>query len=433
MNGLLARLQFGPFFWTQFLGAFNDNVFKNALIIFVSMQGLSESDQGYWVNLASGLFILPFFILSPIAGQIADKYEKARLIRMIKAAEIILMLLGAITLMAQNISLMILVLALMGAQSAFFGPVKYSILPQHIHPNELVRATGLVEMGTFVAILIGTIFGGLLIRWHPYTASIAIILVAVLGYISSLKIPPAKAGDPDLRLTINPIPELKHILLLRKENTNLYWVIIAISWFWFYGATVLAQMPTFVTHGLHSGSLYITFFLTIFTLSIAIGSMVVHRISKREKVDLKVLFLGISGLILFLFDLGNIDLTYSATQPYSLTEPMHHYTQRGVLALLNDWRIVFDFAAIGIFGSFFIVPLYTLLQEKSPTQYRSRIIALNNVLNSLFMVLSAIFCAILFKAGRDTSDIFMLTSLATLIFAGMAAWRHKQWLEDESL
>ena len=426
MRSLLAKVSFGPFFWTQFLGAFNDNVFKNALVIFVSMQAFSEAEVGFWVNLASGLFILPFFALSPLAGHIAYKYEKGWLIRLIKVAEIVLMLLGALTFYMQDILWMTCILSLMGAQSAFFGPVKYSIIPQHVDSQELVRATGLVEMGTFVAILLGTILGGLLVRWHPLFVAVAVVILAVLGYVASWKIPHAAAGDPGLRVTYNPLPEFKQIVTLNQDNPPLFWTIMAISWFWFYGATVLAQMPTFTTHGLYASSYYITFFLAVFTISIAFGSMLVHRIS-AEKINLKVAYIGIAGLIWFLFDLGFMSLDYSTSKPYDLLQPGLRLQQDGMQALWRDWRIVVDFTLIGVFGSFFIVPLYALLQEKSHIQYRSRMVALNNILNSLFMVLSAIFCAVLFMLGGDTSDIFQIVSLVTVGFVALAYVYRRQW------
>jgi len=255
MKELLNSVRFGPFFVTQFLGAFNDNVFKNALVILIAIRAANEAEAGVWINIASGLFILPYFIFSPFAGQLADKYEKAILIQMVKLAEIFIMLLGAIGFYLDHIGFLVITLFLMGTQSTFFGPVKYSILPQHLDEDEIVTGTSLIEMGTFVSILLGTLLGGILIKLGTGFVSFAIILFAFLGWLSAKKVPEAPAASPDLKISKNPMREMMSLMELSRQSNSVFYSIIGISWFWFFGATFLAQIPNYVSHTLNSVNL----------------------------------------------------------------------------------------------------------------------------------------------------------------------------------
>lgn len=408
---LLKTRRFGPFFWTQFFGAFNDNVFKNALVILIAFKAASETDAGLSVNLATGLFILPFFLFSPIAGQLADKLEKAAFIRMVKLFEIAIMIFGAFGFFTGHIGFLIGILFFMGTQSTFFGPVKYSILPQQLEDHELMSGTSLVEMGTFVSILSGTIMGGVLIRLGSSYVSLAVLVFAILGWLTARKIPATPAMAPDLKVTLNPYSELKNLYKISKQNDSIFYSIFGISWFWFLGATVLAQIPTFVKHALNANEYVVTLLLAIFTLSIAFGSYISDKLAD-SKIELGIVPIGAFGMSIFIFDLGIIpyDLfTFDdATIAYFL------WAKTG----FNHYRVLIDLGLVGFFGSFFIVPLYAILQHRSEKSTCSRVIAANNIINALFMVGSAVLALILFSIGFKTQDIFIVIAFMNLAVCG---------------
>ncbi len=402
--GLLKEKRFGPFFWTQFLGAFNDNVFKNALVILIAFGGLSGTfDSDFLVNLCAGLFILPFFLFSATSGQIADKYEKSQLIRGIKLAEVFIMICGAIGFITGSLWLLILMLFLMGAQSAVFGPVKYGILPQHLREEEYVGGNGLIEMGTFLAILLGTMAGGILISFKAgaWLVSGTVIFIAILGYIASRGIPVAPAAEPTLKINWEPISETWRNLKFMKGNRTVFLSILGISWFWFYGAIFLAQLPNYSKNTLGGNEQVVSVLLTLFSLGIGVGSLLCERMSGR-KVEIGLVPFGSIGLTLFGIDLF-LAKSGGASGPLQ--------TVSVFLADPGNWRVMFDLVMIGLFGGFFIVPLYSLVLQRSEPTHRSRIIAGNNILNALFMVVSSIVAILLLQAGLTIPQLFLVTAL----------------------
>ncbi len=402
---LLHERRFLPFFCTQFLGAFNDNVYKNALIILLAFHAatLTTVSSGTLVNLCAGLFILPFFLFSATAGQLADKYDKARIIRYVKLFEIGIMVVGAAGFLQQNLTLLILALFLMGLHSTIFGPVKYSILPQHLTVDELVGGNGLVETGTFLAILLGTVVGGVLIaQEHSATlVSIAVIAIACAGYFTSRAVPGAPPAAPDLKINWNPLTETWANLQFTRRNRGVFLSVLGISWFWFYGATLLAQFPNFCKDVLGGDEHVATLMLTTFSVGVGAGSLLCERLSGR-KVEIGLVPFGSIGLTLFALDL------YFASPTAAV---QHTIGAAQFLAQPANWRILFDLVMIGMFGGFYIVPLYALIQSRAERSHQSRIIAGNNILNALFMVCSAAMAVGLLKAGFTIPQIFLVTAL----------------------
>jgi MFS family permease len=394
---LMRSKRFLPFFITQALGAFNDNVFKNSLLLIITFSaGASMGvNENVIVNLAAGLFILPFFLLSPTAGQIADKYEKSSIIRIVKFAEIIIMLLAAVAFLLEAYWSLMFLLFAMGTQSAFFGPVKYAILPQHLRETELVGGNALVEMGTFLAILAGTILAGMLATLENASewTAFSIVLLAVLGYLSSRKVPYAAAADPHIKVNWNPVTELVSIWRDTRQNHAVYLSIMAISWFWFLGASYLTQFPNFAKLVLLGDATVVTLLLTVFSVGIAAGSLLCERLSEG-KVELGIVPIGALGLSIF-----GADLAFSSLQlvfPAELVQPgAAHLGVGAFFSVGGSIRLLTDLSLIGVFGGLFIVPLYALIQQRADPKRRAQVIAANNVLNSAFMVGSAIF-AVLF-------------------------------------
>jgi len=403
---LLRQRRFAPFFWTQFLGAGNDNIFKNALVIFVAFQavGMTTMDPNTLVNLAGAVFIAPFMLLSATGGQLADKFEKSRLIRAIKLFEIAIMVVGLAGFWLRDLALVFAALALLGVHSTLFGPVKYAILPQHLKPDELIGGNGLVEMGTFVAILLGTIAGGLVVAAGPHgpvAAGLLSIAVAIAGWVASLAIPRTPAVDPELRFSWNPFTETWRNLAFASRNRVVWLAMMGISWFWFYGAVFLAQFAGFARDHLGGDATVVTTLLALFSVGIGAGSLLCERMSRR-RVELGLVPFGSIGLTLFAVDLWFASRGLSASGTAGLD---------AFLAQPAHWRIAFDLVVIGLFGGFYIVPLYALLQERSEPSHRSRIIAANNILNAIFMVVSALAAILLLKAGLSIPDLFLVTGL----------------------
>jgi len=403
---LLSERRFAPFFWTQFLGAANDNVYKNALIIFAAFHAASITtlDPHALVNLAGAVFIAPFVLFSATAGQLADKYEKSRLIRYIKLFEIAIMTVGLAGFWLRDLGLLMVALALLGVHSTLFGPVKYAILPQHLKPEELVGGNGLVEMGTFVAILLGTIVGGLVVAVTgigPVAAGMLAVAVAAAGYGASRWIPLTPAVAPDLRINWNPFTETWKNLGFAQGNRVVWLSMLGISWFWYYGAIFLAQFPGFSKDVLGGDEHVVTMLLALFSVGIGAGSLLCERLSGR-KVELGLVPFGSIGLSLFAIDLWLASRHLHATEVAGVgaffAEPAH-------------WRVALDLVLIGMFGGFYIVPLYALIQQRSEPAFRSRIIAANNILNALFMVVSAGVAIGLFAAGLSIPELFLVTAL----------------------
>jgi 1-acyl-sn-glycerol-3-phosphate acyltransferase len=409
---LLRQRRFAPFFWTQALGAGNDNIYKNALVIFVAYHAahLTTIDANTLVNLAAAVFIAPFVLFSATAGQIADKFEKSRLIRYVKVFEIAIMLLGFAGFWWRNLTLLFVALALMGVHSTLFGPVKYAILPQHLKTEELVGGNGLVEMGTFVAILIGTIVGGILVAVDPngpVMAGVAAVVVAVAGWLASRAIPLTPAVAPSLAINWNPFTETWKNLQFARGNRVVWLSMLGISWFWFYGATFLTQFPNFAKNVLGGDEHVVTFLLASFSIGIGVGSLLCERLSGR-RVEL--------GLVPF----GSIGLTLFAVDLWFATRAMHATGLSGVAAFLAQpahWRVTADLVLIGLFGGFYIVPLYALIQERSEHTHRSRIIAANNILNALFMVASAGLAIALLAADVSIPGLFLATGILNAFVA----------------
>ncbi|HOW76423.1 MAG TPA: MFS transporter [Candidatus Competibacteraceae bacterium] len=409
---LLKERRFLPFFITQFLGAFNDNVFKNALIILIAFQAANPAQSNLLINASAGLFILPFFLFSATAGQLADKYEKSHLMRWIKLLEIVIMLAAAAAFMLNSIPLLISLLFLMGAQSTLFGPVKYSILPQHLKPEELVGGNGWVEMGTFLAILIGTLLGGVLIAVQgngPWLVGSAVVILAILGFLSSLFIPRAAPDAPDLRINWNPFTETWRTIKITRRNRTVFLSVLGISWFWFLGATYLAQLPNYTKLTLGGDEHVVTLLLTTFALGIGIGSLLCERLSGR-RVELGLVPFGAIGLTVF-----GVDLFFAAA-PVAPEASLIGAVE--FLRNFSHWRVLMDILLMGMFGGFYIVPLFALVQQRSEPSYRSRVIAGNNILNALFMVASALL-AILFldSVGLTIPQFLLLAAIFNALVA----------------
>ncbi|MFC5301661.1 MFS transporter [Azospira restricta] len=410
--GLLRTERFRPFFFTQFLGAFNDNLFKNALVVLLTFQSAQWTTlrPEILANLAAGIFILPFFLFSATAGQLADKYDKSRLARLVKVLEMGIMAVAAAGFALHSLALLLAALFLLGLHSTLFGPVKYAILPQHLQETELVGGNALVEAGTFVAILVGTLAGGLLAGagLDPVWIAGAGFLVAALGYAVSRGIPVAPAPVPELRVNPNPFTETWRNIGFARENRTVFLSILGISWFWLYGALFLAQFPAFAKNVLGGDEAAVTLLLATFTVGIGIGSLLCERLSAKH-VELGLVPFGSIGLTLFGLDLGLASMSFV---PAPMPLPVG-----ALLAQPALWRILADLVLIGIFGGLFIVPLYALVQLRSAPQQRARIIAANNILNALFMVVGALGAAALLGAGLSIPALFAVAALCNAAVA----------------
>lgn len=407
---LLKEQRFRPFFLTQFLGAFNDNVFKTALITLVAFHAasLTTIDGSTLVTLLPGLFILPFFLFSATAGQIADKFEKSVIIRFVKLFEIGIMAFASAGFFMHNIWLLAVALLMMGMHSTLFGPVKYAYLPQHLKENDLIGGNGMVEMGSFVAILLGQVLGAWLatVSHHEIFTSMAILAIAIMGYWTSRGVPNSPAADPKLRINWNPITEtIKNVKLIWAKQP-LWLAIVAISWFWFYGATLLAQFPNFAKNVLHGDESVFILLLGVFSIGIGLGSLLCEKLSKGV-VELGLVMLGATGLTIF-----GIDLYWSSTSIHQVADGIVFNYQ---YFFFNHWRLLADIAFIGLFGGFYIVPLYVLIQTRSEKQYQSRVIAANNIMNALFMVVSAGFSILIFNQGYSIPQLFLTTAILNVL------------------
>jgi len=407
-SSLLKTRRFAPFFWTQFAGAFNDNLFKNVLMLLLAFRAAQPGQTDILMNLAAGLFILPFFLFSSLAGQIADKYEKGRLIRMVKIAEIGIMGAGAAALMMGSTASLLALLFLMGTQSAFFGPVKYSIMPQHLEESEIIGGNALVEMGTFVAILAGTIVGGILTQVPTIFPAIAVIATAIAGWLVSRKIPEAPAASPNLVINWNILSQTARTLSYAKKEKTVFLSILGISWFWFLGACYVTQIPAWTKNVLHSTEGVATLLLAMFSIGIGAGSMLCEYLSGK-KVEYGLVPIGSLGLSIFGIHLALNGALAAPEMPHSLF---------GFLAAKGSFPILMDLVLIGIFGGLYIVPLFAIVQTRSEESHRSRIIAANNILNALFMVGAAILGAVfLGPLGLSIPALFLTITLMNIAVA----------------
>jgi 1-acyl-sn-glycerol-3-phosphate acyltransferase len=408
---LLGKRRFAPFFWTQALGAFNDNAFRNALVMLVAYQmGLSDHAASINTNLAPALFIIPFFLFSATAGQLAEKYEKTRIIRYVKLFEIGAMVLAAYGFYTHHTSLLLVVLFMMGMHSTMFGPIKYAILPQALKRDELVGGNGLVEMGTQMAMLVGMIAGNslmLVAGIGPLLASGATIAVAVAGYLVCRRIPPAPATAPELKFNWNMFSETARVLAITRADRPVFNAILGISWFWFFGTVLIAQLPIYTRETLGGDGSVNTLVLTLFSIGTGAGALLCERMSGR-RVEIGLVPLGAFGLTAFGVDL------YFARHGVATVRGLDWL---GFLHSAGSWRIALDLTLIGAFAGFYVVPLFAYVQARAPREKLSRIIAGTNILNALLIVLASGFGLGLGLLGFGASQIFLAASLLNVLVA----------------
>jgi acyl-[acyl-carrier-protein]-phospholipid O-acyltransferase / long-chain-fatty-acid--[acyl-carrier-protein] ligase len=406
---LLASRRLLPLFVTQFLGALNDNLFKNALVILIAYQDTtSPQATEILVTIAGAIFILPYFLFSATAGQVADRYEKRRLVRITKLWEIGVMILAAAGFALDSIGFQLVILFCLGVQATFFGPVKYGILPELLAREELVAGNGLIEAGTFLAILIGTIAGGLLIL-APHGAvivSAAQLAIAVAGWGASLFVPRGRAAAPDLRIEPNIAKETWTILRYAYREKALRLPLWGISWFWLIGIAYLAQFPNYAKELLGANNEVVTLFLTLFSIGIGAGSILCARL-QRGAINLRLVPLGALGLAVFGFDL------YLASPVADAQGPLVGVW--AFLAVAAHWRIVIDLAAIALAGGLYCVPLYAVMQAKSAPEHRARVIAANNIMNALFMVTAGAASALILSMGLGIASIFLAIAIGNAV------------------
>ena len=408
-TSLLTQRRFLPYFITQFFGAFNDNIFKNVLLLFVAFAGAGALpvSSHLFINLAAGLFILPFFLFSASAGVLADKYEKSAFIRKVKLAEIGIMLLGAVGFITESYTILLILLFLMGTQSAFFGPVKYALLPQQLKANELVPGNALVETGTFLAILLGTLTAGIIASAEHanYIAAGCVVVFALLGYIASRSIPEACASAPNLTFRWQPIKHTKQTLAIAKSDRVIFQSMMAISWFWFLGAAYLTQFPNFTKVYLNGNESAVSFLLALFSVGIAIGSLACDKLS-NHRIEIGIVPLGSLGITVF----GWLMAT-------SVPESLPVFTSFSqFIADQTLWPVFAYLLLLGISGGIFIVPLYAMMQQRAKVTERAQVIAALNIYNALFMVTSAVLGIIcLSLIELSIPQLFMLLAALNLL------------------
>lgn len=408
---LLTQRRFLPYFVTQFFGAFNDNIFKNVLLLFVAFSGSAvlPISSHLFINLAAGLFILPFFLFSASAGVLADKYEKSWFIRKVKLIEIAIMCLGAIGFVSESYLVLLLMLFLMGSQSAFFGPVKYALLPQQLKANELVSGNALVEAGTFLAILIGTIGAGVIASLDDakYIAAVCVVLFSVCGYLASRFIPKTPAGNPHIHFTWQPIRQTRHTLSIAKSDRTIFLCIMAISWFWFLGATYLTQFPNFTKLHLNGSESAVSFLLALFSVGIALGSLSCDKLS-NHRIEIGIVPIGSLGITVF----GYLMAT-------SIPDSLPIFHQFSEFTLYKPlWPLFCYLLLLGASGGIFIVPLYALMQQRAKESQRAQVIAALNIYNALFMVGSAVLGIVCMSVLEiSITQLFLVISVINFLMA----------------
>lgn len=409
---LLGQRRFLPFFITQCLGAFNDNVFRQAIIGLLFWMNAAPAQRTLYASLAPAIFILPYFLFSATAGQIAEKLDKDRLIRITTTMEIFIMSLAAVAFALKALPLLLIALFATGVQSTLFGPVKYSILPAVLHPRELTGGNGLVEMGTSVSILTGMLFGGLIFTvagaHGPYAAGAAVIALAVCGNLASRMIPPVSASMPELRINLNPLTESLDVLRLARKQLAVRNAVLGVSWFWFVGTVFATQLPDYAPLNLGGSNTLYVFVLTLFSIGTGVGSMLCEKLSART-VEIGLVPLGAFGMSAFLFDLYFARSGAAAASGLDVA---------GFMAQPGSWRIVVDLVGIGLFSGFFVVPLFALIQSRTPKTELSRVIGALNIQNSGFVVAASLVClALRTWAGWSIPQIFLALAIANTLVA----------------
>jgi len=426
---LLKEQRFRPFFFTQFLGAFNDNVFKTTLVTLVAFHAASITtiDGSVMATLLPGLFMVPFFLFSATAGQLADKYERSKLIRLVKLFEIGIMIFASLGFFMHNIWLLATALFMMGVHSTIFGPVKFAYLPQHLNEQELLGGNGMVEMGSFVAILLGQILGAWLAiqTQHVLFSSVTVLVIAVLGYVTSRGIPHSPAPAHALKINWNPITETFKNLKFSWNHQAIWLAIIAISWFWFFGATLVTQFPNLAKTVLHGDESVFILLLAMFSVGVGVGSLLCEKLS-RTSAGLGLVLLGAIGLTVFGVDLYYASTLINTRLSDQIVFDFLSFTTHGV----NHLRLLLDIAFLGLFGGFYIVPLYTLIQTRCERSHQSRVIAGNNILNALLMVVSAGFSALYLGHGHSIPELFLVTALLNVLVMAYLCVRQPEYLSS---
>ena len=403
--GLLQERRFAPFFWTQFLGAGNDNIFKFAFTVLATYQAASWGglDAKLAGPVIGGLFILPFVLFSATSGQLADKYDRALIARVVKNLEIAFMLVIGAGFAWQIPPLLFLGVFLMGCHSTLFGPAKFAYLPQHLSPAELTGGNGLVEMGTFVSILLGTMLGGALVAipGGPAYVAIASLAIAVLGRFAAGWIPASPAPDPGLKVNWNPVTETWANLRIARRNRTVFLSMVGISWLWFFGSIFLTSFTGFAKEVLSGNEQVVTLLLAVFSIGIGLGSVLCEKMS-GHKIEI--------GLVPF----GSIGMTLFAADLYFASRGMKAGTLVGAaqfLSVAGHWRILADLFLLAMFAGFYSVPLYAMMQARTEPQFRARIVAANNILNAAFMVTAAGMSAAILHAGLTLPELFLTVAV----------------------
>ena len=424
---LLGTRRFLPMFVTQFFGALNDNVYKQSLLLVITYGWINQQSASVSTlnNLAALLFILPYFIFSATAGQIADKYERSQLVRGIKILEIVIMLIGSTGFLLGHLWLLLIALFLMGVHSTFFGPIKYAILPEILKPNELMSGNALFQSGTSMAILIGMILGGAVISasdGNLVWISLTVVTIAVLGYISSRFVLKQNVTSPDIKIDWNFFRTSFQTLKYAKSLPIIFLILLGNSWYWFYGATYLTQIPQLTQQNLHASENVVSLLLTFFSVGIGVGSLLCRRIGGTE-VNLKMVPIGAIGLTVFAFYLA-ASLAFVPERSGDLLGLKEVFTQGW-----SYYHVMLAVTLLGISGGFYIVPLYAMMQAFSPRSHRARVVAANNILNAVFMVSSAIFSIIILSIFKiDIKILFSITAILSAIFTTWLLFRLKPML-----
>ena len=409
---LLKQRRFLPFFIVQSLGAFNDNVYRQAIIGLLFYLGVSQAEQSLYTTLAPAIFILPYFLFSALAGQIAEKLEKSRLIVITTTMEIAVMSLAAVGFLTQSMPVLLVALFCTGLQSTLFGPVKYSVLPSVLRPEELTGGNGLVEMGTSMSILTGMIAGGIIFTlagsFGPIVAATAVIALAIAGNVTARMIPKVDAGAPDLKINWNPIPESLAVLRLAKKQKAVRNAILGVSWFWFVGTMLTSQLPTYAVVNLGGEPTLYIFALALFSVGTGVGSLLCEKLSGRT-VEIGLVPLGAFGMTAFMLDLYFARAGTATAAGLSVS---------AFVSAAGSTRIIIDLVGIGLFTGFFVVPLFALIQSRTPKSEMSRVFAALNIQNSGFIVGAAMIALATQKYLHWTiPQLFLALAIANAVVA----------------